>query len=40
VDRSVRRLPGEPAEPREALLAFDRWPTWMWANEEVSDFCE
>ena len=39
VDRSVRRLPGEPADPREALLAYDRWPTWMWANEEVSDFC-
>ncbi|NHC14590.1 erythromycin esterase family protein [Motilibacter sp. E257] len=25
--------------PREALHAFDRWPTWMWANEEVVDFC-
>jgi erythromycin esterase len=36
VDRSVR---GREAGPREALLAYDRWPTWMWANEEVSDFC-
>ena len=22
----------------EVLRAFDRWPTWMWANEEVADF--
>jgi erythromycin esterase-like protein len=39
VDRSVRARPGGSPDPREALLAFDRWPTWMWANEEVSDFC-
>jgi erythromycin esterase len=39
VDRSVRGEPGAPADPREALLAFERWPTWMWANEEVVDFC-
>jgi erythromycin esterase len=39
VDRGVRGLSGEHAEPREALLAYQRWPTWMWANEEVSDFC-
>jgi len=39
VDRSVRGLPGSPGDPREALMAYDRWPTWMWANEEVADFC-
>jgi erythromycin esterase-like protein len=39
VDRSVRGRPTAPADPRDALLAFDRWPTWMWANEEVVDFC-
>ncbi|HEX8629632.1 MAG TPA: erythromycin esterase family protein [Catenuloplanes sp.] len=38
VDRSVRGVPGAPADPREALFGFDRWPTWMWANEEVVDF--
>ncbi len=38
VDRSVRCRPDAPADPRQALLAFDRWPTWMWANEEVVDF--
>ncbi|GAA1647179.1 erythromycin esterase family protein [Actinoplanes couchii] len=26
------------AGPREALLRYDRWPTWMWANEETADF--
>ncbi|WP_437980205.1 erythromycin esterase family protein [Sorangium sp. So ce117] len=32
-----RRLiePGTRATP-----AFDRWPTWMWANEEVADLVE
>jgi erythromycin esterase-like protein len=25
-------------DPRSALHAYDRWPTWMWANEEVVDF--
>jgi erythromycin esterase-like protein len=39
VDRSVRGDPAAPADPRAALMTFDRWPTWMWANEEVVDFC-
>lgn len=38
VDRSVRCRPGAPPDPREALATFERWPTWMWANEEVVDF--
>jgi erythromycin esterase len=38
VDASVRCAPGAPEDPREALVAFERWPTWMWANEEVVDF--
>ena len=25
-------------DPREALARFARWPTWMWANEEVAAF--
>lgn len=25
-------------QPRSALEAFSRWPTWMWANEEVVEF--
>jgi erythromycin esterase-like protein len=38
VDRSVRGRPDAPTDPREALLEYRRWPTWMWANEEVVDF--
>ncbi|MFZ3589862.1 erythromycin esterase family protein [Bacillus sp. DJP31] len=25
---------------KEVLQAFNRWPTWMWANEEVLDLVE
>jgi erythromycin esterase len=38
VDLAVRGAAGAPDDPREALLDFARWPTWMWANEEVADF--
>jgi erythromycin esterase len=38
VDRSVRCRPDAPPDPRDALAAFERWPTWMWANEEIVDF--
>lgn len=39
VNRSVRLHPGAGADPRDALDAIDRWPTWMWANDDVVDFC-
>jgi erythromycin esterase-like protein len=39
VDRSVRCFPDAPPDPQAALRAFERWPTWMWANDEVVDFC-
>jgi erythromycin esterase-like protein len=25
---------------KEALKAFNRWPTWMWANQEIADLAE
>jgi erythromycin esterase len=37
VDEAVRGGPGAPADPRSALVRYDRWPTWMWANEETVD---
>ena len=37
VDAAVR---GTGAPPRAALHGYERWPTWMWANEEVVDFAE
>src|SRR5690349_2543916 len=38
VDAAVRGAPGAPEDPRSALIRYDRWPTWMWANEELVDF--
>jgi erythromycin esterase-like protein len=39
VNRWVKgRGDGGPAE--EVLRAFDRWPTWMWANREVAELAE
>jgi erythromycin esterase-like protein len=40
IDRSVRLAEGAPEDPRAPLATFERWPTWMWANEEVADFCQ
>jgi len=40
VNRSVRLEEAAPEDPRAALATFDRWPTWMWANDEVADFCQ
>lgn len=39
VGRSVTLAPGAPADPRDTLDAYERWPTWMWANEETVKFC-
>jgi len=38
VHRSVTAATGASEDPRDALRAFARWPTWMWANEEVVGF--
>jgi erythromycin esterase-like protein len=38
VNRFVRGLPGSGGSAEEVLHAFDRWPTWMWANREVAAF--
>src|SRR5688572_14996546 len=37
VNRFVKGYTDAPSDAREALGAFRRWPTWMWANEEVAD---
>jgi erythromycin esterase-like protein len=39
VNRSVKLADGADEDPRDALDSFDRWPTWMWANDDVVDFC-
>ncbi|HET8794961.1 MAG TPA: erythromycin esterase family protein [Arthrobacter sp.] len=38
VNCSVTCASGAPDDPVEALAGFDRWPTWMWANDDVADF--
>ncbi|MBA3314884.1 MAG: erythromycin esterase family protein [Planctomycetaceae bacterium] len=35
VTRYVRGL-DDATSPRDVLKVFERWPTWMWANEEVA----
>jgi erythromycin esterase-like protein len=39
VNRSVKLRDGADDDPRDALDAYARWPTWMWANDEVVAFC-
>ncbi|MEU5868134.1 erythromycin esterase family protein [Nonomuraea sp. NPDC047529] len=36
VDRAVTR---DGEDPFDALYAYRRWPAFMWANEEVAEFC-
>src|SRR5687767_6197560 len=40
VNRYVRGCVDSGESAREVLHAFERWPTWMWANEEVVELAE
>ena len=33
-------MPDSGDSAREVLQAFERWPTWMWANEEIVELAE
>ncbi|HEY7426012.1 MAG TPA: erythromycin esterase family protein [Gemmataceae bacterium] len=35
VNRYVKGFADPGATARDVLHAFERWPTWMWANEEI-----
>lgn len=35
LNRFVKDLPNSGKSAQEVAHAFERWPTWMWANEEV-----
>jgi erythromycin esterase-like protein len=40
VNRYVKSR-ADSGESAEAVLhAFDRWPTWMWANRDIAEFAE
>ena len=36
----VKNLEGAGKSAKEVLQKLDRWPTWMWANEEVVELAE
>lgn len=40
LDRYVRHAPDAPTSARNALLSFDRWPRWTWANQETEALME
>lgn len=40
VNRYVKGYADAGANAQEVLHAFERWPTWMWANEEVAELAE
>ncbi|MDH4091143.1 MAG: erythromycin esterase family protein [Cyclobacteriaceae bacterium] len=40
VNRYVKNYTGTEASAFEVLHAFDRWPTWMWANWEIVALAE
>jgi erythromycin esterase-like protein len=40
VNRYVKGEGDAGCSARQLLHAFDRWPTWMWANEEMVQFVE
>ncbi|CAM3393932.1 erythromycin esterase family protein [Paenibacillus lupini] len=40
LNRYVKQYAGAAPNAREALRDYNRWPTWMWANEEILQFTE
>ncbi len=40
VNRYVKGMAGSGATAYDVLYAFNRWPTWMWANREIVDLVE
>ncbi|ARU62313.1 protein-L-isoaspartate O-methyltransferase [Tumebacillus avium] len=35
LNRYIKNQPDADPTPRAAMQAFNRWPTWMWANAEI-----
>ncbi|NHN34423.1 erythromycin esterase family protein [Paenibacillus agricola] len=38
VNQFIKSAQGAAESAEQALSDFNRWPTWMWANREVTDF--
>ncbi len=40
VNRYIKNYPDSGESARDVLHAFERWPTWMWANAEIVELTE
>jgi len=40
LNKFVKHLPGAPDSARDALVALDRWPEWMWGNTAVLELAD
>ncbi|WP_054636621.1 erythromycin esterase family protein [Thalassobacillus sp. C254] len=40
VNRYVKGYAAEYKNAKQALSSFQRWPSWMWANEEAAELAE
>jgi erythromycin esterase len=40
VNRYIKGYPASGPNAHDVLHAFDRWPTWMWANREIVEVAE
>lgn len=40
INRWVRGLADQGRGAASVLLDFERWPTWMWANDDVAEFLD
>jgi erythromycin esterase-like protein len=40
VNRYIKNFPESGSSAGDVLHAFERWPTWMWANREIGDLIE
>lgn len=40
INEYVKQKPGGPQTLEEAMAAVDRWPLWMWRNQEFKDLVE
>lgn len=38
VNQFIKGFESEGIDVRDVLKAFNRWPTWMWSNEEIAEF--
>lgn len=38
INRYIKGYGEEKNDVKEVLQSFNRWPTWMWANDEIAEF--